>query len=210
MATIKKIPELVAVIGDLVDSRGSARPATHKALKAAISQLPADALSPFAPTVGDEIQGVYASLPAAIRATHLLRLMLTHSCDIRFGIGSGEIIDVGDGIQDGSAWWRAREAIEAVEEHAANPGWSGIRTGLINESAPRSLLPTLHLIDAHLTRLKPGARETLLGLLRKEANQDTADRLKISASANTQRVRSNDLRPLAAAMRALWPTDTPA
>ncbi|QOQ38557.1 SatD family protein [Trueperella pecoris] len=207
MSKMKKKPEQVAIIGDLVHSRGSSRIDLHEKLKAALAELPADAIEAFAPTVGDEIQGVFADLPSAIRSMHLLRLtMLAHGSDIRFGIGTGEITHVGDGIQDGSAWWHAREAIETVDELASKPGWAGVRTGLVDDDEARATLPTIHLIDAALTKLKPGACATLLGILRGETNCETAKRLGISDSANSQRTKSNDLRPLAAAMLALWPS----
>ncbi|KTF03424.1 MULTISPECIES: SatD family protein [Trueperella] len=201
MATIKDKPTRVAVIGDLVNSRAH-RAHTHEALMAGLASLPPEAAD-LAPTVGDEIQGDFPTLGSAIHATHLLRLsMLAHAADIRFGIGVGEIVDIGDGIQDGSAWWHAREGLEAVENLAASPGWAGVRTGSPDIKAP--LLAGLHLIDAHLSSLKPGVCDSLLGLLRGEANQDTATRLGITASANTQRIKSNNLRPLAAAIQALW------
>ena len=129
--------------------------------------------------------------------------MLSHGSDIRFGIGIGHIEDIGDGIQDGSAWWAARASLDDVEELAASSGWSGIRTG-IDADDPR-LAPSLHLIDAALSKLKPGAAATLLGLVNGQSNQDTATALGISPSANSQRIQSNDLRPLAAAMMAHWP-----
>mgnify|MGYP002724260210 FL=1 len=203
MVDMKINPELVAVVGDLVASRGSARKATHSALMDALETLPTGVV-PLAPTVGDEIQGVFATLAESIKATHLLRLhMLSHGSDIRFGIGTGYIEEIGDGIQDGSAWWNARMALEQVEELAGTSGWSGIRTG-INDDDPR-LAPSLHLIDAALSKLKPGAAGTLLGLVNDESNQETAAALGISPSANSQRIQSNDLRPLAAAMTAHWP-----
>ena len=203
MPTMKKMPKRVAVVGDLVASRGSARKTVHNALMSALTTLPTGVV-PLAPTVGDEVQGVFATLAESIEATHLLRLhMLSHGSDIRFGIGIGHIEDIGNGIQDGSAWWAARAALDDVEELAASSGWSGIRTG-IDADDPR-LAPSLHLIDAALSKLKPGAAATLLGLVNGESNQDTATALGISPSANSQRIQSNDLRPLAAAMTAHWP-----
>lgn len=203
MKRMKERPELVAVIGDLVNSRGSNRLAAHNTLKAALAALPSDAVMALAPTVGDEIQGVFATAGAAIRSTHLLRLtMLAHNCDIRFGLGLGDVVEIGDGIQDGSAWWHAREGLNSVEELAQTPGWEGVRTGF--PDAEPTVLASAQLIDAHISALRPGTCETLLGLLADEPNQDTATRLGISPSANTQRVKSNNLRPLAQAMQALW------
>lgn len=210
MSEIKVKPELTAVIGDIIRSRGARREATHAALIHALSILPA-AITPLAPTVGDEIQGVFATVPEAIRSTHLLRLhMISHGSDIRFGIGVGQIVQISSQIQDGSAWWNAREALDGVEKLAEEPGWTGVRTGVVTEGATSDsqfthLPATLHLIDAAISKLKADVAGSLLGLLTGESNQTTAERLGITASANTQRILSNDLRPLAAAMRVHWP-----
>jgi hypothetical protein len=70
------------------------------------------------PTVGDELQGVYPDLAAAVGATLLIRLALPDGVDCRFGIGVGEIgtiaSDAVGTIAEGPGWWAAREAIDAV------------------------------------------------------------------------------------------------
>ncbi len=77
-------------------------------------------LQPLRSTVGDEFQGVYATLGDALARVLLIRLALPTDLDCRFGIGSGGIASVPSGdrddLQDGSAWWSAREAIEAAHE----------------------------------------------------------------------------------------------
>ncbi|WP_307683351.1 SatD family protein [Trueperella bonasi] len=200
---MKEESTYVAVIGDLVASRGSARKSSHSTLMEALKYLPMG-ISPIAPTVGDEVQGVFGRLAEAIKATHLLRLrMLSHGSDIRFGIGLGDIEEIGDGIQDGSAWWDARAALEDVQQLYQTSGWSGVRTG-VNHDDPR-LAPSLQLIDVSVSELKPSVVRTLLGLLTGESNQETAIAVGISPSANSQRVQTNQLRPLAAAMVSHWP-----
>ena len=59
------------------------------------------------------------------------------------------------------------------------------------------------LVDVHLAGLRPGALATLRGMLDGLDNAAIAEREGISASANSQRVRNNGLRPLADAMHAL-------
>ena len=70
---------------------------------------------PLWPTVGDEFQAVLPHLSDALTATTMARLLLPEEIDCRFGLGAGEIHDVGKGvtgpIQDGSAWWCARERL---------------------------------------------------------------------------------------------------
>ncbi|MDO5645496.1 MAG: SatD family protein [Dermabacter sp.] len=211
----------VAILGDLVESRHGDRSSTHDALLNALDALNANAasghrqaLEPLHPTVGDEIQGIYPALGPAIRATHLLRLaLLTDGVDIRFGLGRGsvEVIDAERSIQDGSAWWSAREAVTAVHERARTAAYAGVRTEAASaESAdpgPLSdavLTAQLQLIDTRLSSLRRGMHGSLSGLLEGASNADTAAALGISPSANSQRVITHDLRPLADAMTALW------
>lgn len=228
MAALKSRAYAVAVIGDIVNSREHDRTALHRTLKAALATLTEHGIEPLHPTVGDEIQGIFATHGEALRATHLLRLYLRESgYDIRFGIGAGEIriVDRESDIQDGPAWWSAREALNHTEQLATTPGWAGIRTGLgpgspntkesdgsqasvgTTPSRADDTPPTpelCHLIDAHISALNPSTCGTLRGLLEGEPNTETAARLGISPSANTQRITRHNLRPLAEAIRATW------
>ncbi|MGV0804036.1 SatD family protein, partial [Mycolicibacterium elephantis] len=63
-------------------------------------------------TVGDEFQGSYRTVGAAIEAALAIRLAVAPEIDVRFGIGWGAVtvLDAGTGIQDGPGWWTAREA----------------------------------------------------------------------------------------------------
>ncbi len=218
----------VAAIGDIVGSRSHHRTALHRALIAALVALSEHGIEPLHPTVGDEIQGIFATHGEALRATHLLRLRLRESdYDIRYGIGAGEIhiVDRESGIQDGPAWWAARDALNHTEELATTPGWAGVRTGLglgathkegadasqatvgtspSHEPDAPQVQALYHLIDVHISTLNPSTCGTLRGLLEGESNAETAERLSISPSANTQRVNRHALRPLAEAMRATW------
>ena len=112
----------VALLGDLVASREAPdRSALHRHLLQAIRSANAgpQILDPLRVTAGDEFQGVFASVGAALAATFTLRAAL-HPAQARFGLGIGsvQIIDAETNVQDGSAWWAARSAIEAVEEAA--------------------------------------------------------------------------------------------
>lgn len=110
-----------AVIGDLVGSRRLPdRAAAHRALTASLDEVN-EALQPrhpFAVTAGDEYQGACLSLPDAVLAALLVRLTVLPVVDIRCGIGHGAVT-VYDAtrrpaVQDGPAWWSAREALETV------------------------------------------------------------------------------------------------
>ena len=209
MEEMQVFPTCAAVVADIVSSRASDRGQSHTHVLDAIAQTNANIaqLDPLRVTVGDEIQGVYATLGDAFAATFTLRNLLAGHVDLRFGIGVGEvrIIDAKRGIQDGSAWVLAREAIEAVERQSHEPGRRGLRTAVRDDSPSANPLvePAAQLIDAHLAALGAGARASFSALYEGLDNQQAAERLGITASANSQRVNNNQLRPLLAMAQAL-------
>lgn len=86
--------------------------------------------APYA-TVGDEFQAVASDLATALTLTLRTQLLLPSRLSLRFGVGRGEVREVGVGedapIRDGPAWWLAREAIDAA--HAAqDAGVDFVRT----------------------------------------------------------------------------------
>jgi len=185
---VKGFPECVALLGDVVRSRNSDRSRVHDALLAAIDACN-DAQPPLDPlrvTVGDEVQGVYATLGQA-------------------GAGVLRLRDAKRGIQDGPAWWRAREAIERAEALSRQPGNRTSRTALIDARAVANPLvdPLLRVIDAKLAALSPGSRRSWVHL-RAGLDNATAAKLEgVTPSANSQRVNDHGLRPLAALVEAL-------
>ncbi len=199
----------VALLGDLVGSRATERTRLHEAVVAAAEDvnLGVASLSPLTTTVGDELQGVYPTLGAALEAAFSLRLALAPRWEVRFGLGGGElrVIDAERGIQDGSAWWSARDALEWVEEQAGRKGYASARTAIRDgrERATPQADAMVRLVDASLARLRDGGIGTLSGMWEGLDNAETAKREGISDSANSQRVINNDLRPLLDAMRAL-------
>src|SRR6478672_8453505 len=90
------------VIGDVVGSRRvSDRPALHRNVAAALRRIAEGSVDPPAFTVGDEFQGSYPSVGAAIQAALTVRLLLAPEIDVRFGIGWGAVtvLDADAGIQ---------------------------------------------------------------------------------------------------------------
>ncbi|MFG6403293.1 SatD family protein [Microbacterium sp. P04] len=109
------------VIADIVGSRRLPdRESAQRALDDTIARAERDhplALQPLRPTVGDEQQGVYPSLDAALASVLLLQLALPDGVECRFGIGVGSvhlIESVGREIPEGPGWWAARTAIDIV------------------------------------------------------------------------------------------------
>ncbi|MGV8884698.1 MAG: SatD family protein [Microbacteriaceae bacterium] len=150
------------------------------------------ALQPIEPTVGDEFQAAYPNLATALRATLVVRLLLPAHIDCRFGLGAGQIVTVGESrsgmIQDGSAWWSARESIDEAHkrEYAKLPfvrSWykSGDpteRTEIVNAY----LLSRDHLLGA----MKRRERALLLGQLLGDTQRELAERENITQSAVSQ------------------------
>ncbi|MES2092881.1 MAG: SatD family protein [Actinomycetota bacterium] len=116
---MKTSPSWVAIIVDVSRSRSHPdRSALQRELEAAFDRVNALVVAdqPLAPTVGDEFQAVFADLGSALHAILLARLFVPEGVECRFGIGRGNITEIGSGVlgmvQDGSAWWSAREAID--------------------------------------------------------------------------------------------------
>src|SRR5689334_2276180 len=112
---------VIATIADIVGSRRLAdRGEAQRSIDSTIAQvekrLPL-AAEPLRPTVGDELQAVYATLDDALASLLLIQLALPDGVECRFGLGIGEVdaFDSASGrLQDGPGWWAARAAIEAV------------------------------------------------------------------------------------------------
>jgi hypothetical protein len=192
MATQRRV---FAIIGDLVSSRkAESRTALHHTLSRVLAETSNEVphLQPLAPTVGDEFQGVFSDLALAARATLLVRLSMLPDHDVRFGIGFGDL-EVVDAhavpvIQDGSAWWNARAAINelGLKARRSRRTWS---TGVPKDSG----LPAADLVNAHLTcrdalvdRLNDNGRLLLLGALRGRTQAEMSVELGITQGAVSQ------------------------
>lgn len=114
---------VVAVIADMVGSRRLPdRAAAQRVLDETIDRV--ESARPLAaerltPTVGDEQQGVYRELSAALISLAMVQLALPDEVGFRFGLGVGEVRSFessGGRLSDGPGWWAARVAIETVHE----------------------------------------------------------------------------------------------
>ena len=179
---------MYTVIGDVIGSRrladrSAAQGRIGAALRAVDEQLPG--LQPLQATVGDEFQGAYGSLGQATRAALLIRLWLLPDIDVRCGIGFGDTT-VFDGsrtplLQDGPAWWTAREALASM----APPRRSGVRTWYVG---PGSDQANAYLLcrDALVDRLRDRGWRMLRLSLSGETQQRIAALEGISKSAVSQ------------------------
>ncbi len=186
------------LIGDVVGSRRVAdRSGEHHALNSALRDVAANAIHPPAFTVGDEFQGSYPTVGAAIGAALSLRLAVAPGLDVRFGIGWGAmtVLDADAGIQDGPGWWAAREAIEWTAAAQRQPGLALVRTSFRGEqrtdvdAVNAALICRDHLIGS----LDERSLRILKGLLSNHTKKDIAAAEDISASAVSQRAGRDGL-----------------
>lgn len=188
------------LIGDVVGSRRVAdRAATHRALDKALADVAGGAIDPPAFTVGDEFQGSYPTVGAAIEAAFAVRLAVAPAIDVRFGIGWGAVtvLDSESRIQDGPGWWTAREAIGWTAAAQRQPGLALVRTSFRAEAGSRrdvdavnaALLCRDHLIGS----LDDRSLRIVKGLLTGKTKKDMATAEGISASAVSQRAGRDGL-----------------
>ena len=183
------------VIGDVVGSRSFPdRSQLHRELTAALALVADNAVDAPALTVGDEFQGAYPCVGAAIDAALSIRLALAPTVDIRFGIGWGEvtILDTTSGIQDGPGWWAAREAIEWTASAQLQPGLAHVRTAFrnaaqINAPTAAAINAALRCRDHLLGSLDERSVRILVGLRDGRPKKELAMAEGISASAVSQR-----------------------
>lgn len=204
---------IAAVIGDLIRSRHSQdREALHRSLAVTLAEINAThaLITPFRVTVGDEYQGGCATAAEALRATLRLQLALAPEIEVRHGIGWGEVqlLQEQPRVEDGPGWWAARDAIEQVHRAENRPGSRLRRTAFRRADAavgpdPATVEAMLVLRDQMVGTLSPRSLVVLRGLLQDVSQRDLATQLGISASAVSQRVRSDGLAALVAADRAL-------
>lgn len=131
-----------AVIADIVGSRTLTDRADAQRIFEAVLERAGEGLAllqaPY-PTVGDEFQAVAYTLEDALLLTLRAQLLLPPQLQLRFGIGVGRIEEFASGVhrqapargrgaesaalQDGSAWWAARAAINRAHDvqDASNP-----------------------------------------------------------------------------------------
>ena len=164
----------------------------------ALRDVAADAIDPPAFTVGDEFQGSYPTVGAAIEAALSLRLAVAPGIDVRFGIGWGAVtvLDADAGIQDGPGWWAAREAIEWTASAQRQPGLALVRTSFRGERARPTSTPinaALICRDHLIGSLDDRSLRILKGLLSNHTKKDIAAAEDISASAVSQRAGRDGL-----------------
>lgn len=210
--TTTNLEKVAALIGDLIGSRRIvSRIEVQKRLEATLDRVntrfrPLQALR-F--TIGDEFQGVFTDLKDAIKASVWIRLETESLVGVRMGIGWGDLTvidaDRDPMLQDGSSWWRAREAIGEVtkdERRNSTPQSTRalVRTGGPNEG---TINAGMILLDALLARFdSTDATMAMMGLDH-HTQEEMAARLGMNKSSISRRMQRHGVAALVSAYRSL-------
>ncbi len=212
MADMKTDAPLAALIGDVVRSRSAEdRSALHARLVELLEQAN-EVLAPVVElriTVGDEFQGCFATVGEALHASLWLRLHAAPDVDLRHGVGWGSVavLAADPRVEDGPAWWSARDAIEEVKAEAARSATRHLRTAYrrAEEAAaaegpdPGALNAALMCRDQMVGSLSERSVRLLRGTLEGRTQAELAAAEDISASAVSQRMRHDGLAVIVAA-----------
>lgn len=196
--------QVVAIIADIVGSRELAdRDRAQLELEQSFDRVRelVDLAEPFHPTVGDEFQAVASDPASALTATLAARLAFPDGVDCRFGLGHGDSRAVRstrpDGIRDGSAWWRAREAIEAAHG-LMDGGRTTVRSWYLADGEVGTINAYLVMRDHVISRMKRIDRELAFGRLAGRSQQELARAHGVSQSAVSQRLERSGASALLA------------
>ena len=201
----------MVLIGDIVASRESAdRQALHDRLSAVLAAANAHGpiTHPAVITLGDEFQGLYPTLGAALDASFRIRAGL-HPHDVRFGLGRGEAftLDPGRGIHDGSAYWAARDAIEDAKALAGKAALRTTRTVYRSPTDDPSQIAAINAallaLDQIVGSLSVVSRRILTGRMAGSSQREIAAAEGVTPSAVSQRVLSDGIGVAMEAMRML-------
>jgi hypothetical protein len=125
--------------------------------------------------------------------------LLVPEIDVRFGIGWGAVIvlDAEAGIQDGPAWWAARDAITHTAEAQRQPGFTLVRTTFRADDDTRTDVAAVNAAlicrDQLLGSLDERSLRIVRGLLTGRTKKELAAAEGISASAVSQRASRDGL-----------------
>lgn len=212
MAEMKELTS-ATLIGDMIGSRRAHdRGSLHMRLAHALTEVNEQCAptTPLRITVGDEYQGTFPTVGTAVQATLRLRLAMLPEFDLRHGLGWGtvRVLEEQPRVEDGPGWWVARDAISAVHAAEGRPSSRERRTAYrrvdgVEGPDPAAIEAILVLCDSALARLSPRSLTVLRDLMSGSSQREVAERLGISASAVSQRVRSDGLAALVAADQAM-------
>ena len=155
-------------------------------------------LQPLAITIGDEFQGAFGELPAALEAALQVQLRLKGSSEVRIGLGWGEIEALAEErlplAQTGTAWWSARAALERVASLRAKKRWPNtVRTLIAGPDPTLAAVVNAHLLcsDHLVAKMSVEDAKITLGLLRGASQNELGEELGISQASISRRQVEN-------------------
>ncbi|WP_298040332.1 SatD family protein [uncultured Microbacterium sp.] len=210
---------LTVVTADIIGSREIAdRSAAQKVFDASIARveqaLPV-VVRGLRPTVGDEQQGVYPTLEAALATILLLRLALPDGLEFRYGIGLGEIgrvasVGIEQGIADGPGWWAARTAVEHVEKLQRRDAPNARSWVVADEKTAKTDAAAVNWANAYLlardeivSTMTARSRRLTYGRCLGEPQRELARAEGITQSAVSQALASSGASAIVAGFRML-------
>jgi hypothetical protein len=201
----------VALLCDIVASRRVPdRPGLHRTIETVLDRVNRahPVIDPAVITLGDEFQGVYATLGDALTASfHIRAGLFPH--DVRFGLGRGDVqtLDERRGIHDGSAYWSARDAIEVAKELAGTPALRLTRAAFRSDVDPAGLVGAVNAallsLDQLVGTMSEVSRRILHGRLAGASQRELAEQEGITPSAVSQRVIKDGVTVATETMRML-------
>ena len=194
---------VATVIGDLVGSRATSdRAKVHEAFVDAIEEINREwhPVDPLRITVGDEYQGAFETVGAAIQATFRLRIALDPVVGVRHGIswGATRVLRDDPRVEDGPGWWSARAAIETAEEAENKAASRSVRTWYqpaedAGGPDPAAINAALIARDELFHGLDRSSVSVLSGMLSGMSQKAIAAELDITPSAVSQRIRRDGI-----------------
>ena len=201
-----KNKNLVAIIGDIIDSRSiedrtKVQEKLNRILDNANTEFNNYIVSKWTVTLGDEFQVLIKPNLEMFKMLDYISFKM-NPINIRYGIGLGEIytavdyeISIG---ADGSAYWHARDAIEYIHDNN-NYGNSKIsfKSNNENDDIINSLLEYTDWMKENWT---DSQRELLYTLLKNNEYDENfqqkklSRKFKLSESAISRRVKSSGIR----------------
>ncbi len=198
--------QVAALLGDVVGSRQVVdRGALQTGLGSLLAEVAGQGATRIQMTIGDEFQGRYRSLAEAVSDSLDLHLGSVGLARLRIGIGWGDLaLDAGPDTQfgqDGPAWWRARDAIESLEEMSGpartlvvtDTGWDEMFNQYL--MLRDGLLDDLDEIDCAIAR----------GMLAGRTQRDMAGVLGLHESSVSRRVSGHHINILVGVARPRIP-----
>ena len=191
----------IGLLGDVINSRefvdqGKLFHSIQEGLNWLNEQLKPN--QPAQLMTGDEFQVAYNDVSSALLASTLISLRLVDTCRFRFGIGAGSIIAdhrYSPAAQSGTAWWRAREAIDEIKsiQKTAKRWPASLNTRFVGDGGDEDHYINAFLIcrDQILNRLDSKDARITLGLFLNESQSDLSRELQINQPTISSRQRAN-------------------